>query len=221
MTRASARIATFTNHYPLVGPTFWIISLQYFITQIVVAAGWPWPYSWLNNTISDLGATACNPSVCSPYAAWMNASFIVLGCTMIAGSALIHQEFKKSRASALGFIFMGLAGFGTIMVGLFPVTTGGSLHTLGAALPFLIGNLGLVVLGLALDLPRNLKYYTLLSGLIALIALPLFYSHTYLGIGQGGMERIVAYPQTIWLIVFGLYMSENRFRERQGQPSGL
>lgn len=211
-------IKTFNDRYPLVGPVFWMTSVQYFITQIVVAHAWTSFYSLSRNPISDLGNTACGVYsgrlVCSPLHNWMNASFVVLGLTMIAGSLLIYHEFRKSRAGAVGFNFMALAGFGTILVGLFPENTVSALHALGAALPFFIGNVGLIVLGLALDIPRAFKYYTIFSGVIALIALVLFYTNIYLGIGQGGMERITAYPQTIWLIIFGIYMSSNHFRGR-------
>ena len=42
---------------------------------------------------------------------------------------------------------------------------------------------------------------------LALIALSLFASHMYLGLGAGTMERLAAYPETIWLIIFGTYMA--------------
>jgi hypothetical membrane protein len=210
------RIQTFRNRYPLIGPTFWVISIQYFITQLLVTATWPRQYSWANNAISDLGNTVCGfyseRYVCSPYHTWMNSSFIVLGATMVAGSLLIDDGFRKSVASRIGFAFMTLAGLGTILVGVFPENLPGGFHTLGAALPFAIGNVGLIILGLSLDLGPKLKAYTLLSGMIALAALPLFYTGHYLGLGLGGMERVVAYPQTIWLIVFGVYISRDRFR---------
>jgi hypothetical membrane protein len=213
------RIQTFHDRYPLVGPTFWLISLQYFITQIVVAAAWPRPYSWSHNAISDLGNTACgnfhDRYACSPLHNWMNASFIVLGATMIAGSLLIYQEFRKNRATAAGFSFMALAGLGTILVGLFPENAGHGLHRIGALLPFLLGNIALILFAAELNLPPRLRLYTLLSGIVALIAAPLLYTGHYLGLGLGGMERLVAYPQTIWLIVFGIYMSHNHFRRRR------
>lgn len=213
------RIQTFHDRYPLVGPTFWVISLQYFVTQLVVAAAWPRPYSWANNAISDLGNTACGiysgRYVCSPLHDWMSASFIVLGATMIAGSLLIYHEFRKSMASAVGFSFMALAGLGTILVGVFPENNGHGLHALGAALPFVVGNIALIIFAEALKLPPKLRVYTLLSGAVALAAAVLFYFKQYLGLGFGGMERVVAYPQTIWLIVFGAYMSRNHFRARR------
>jgi hypothetical membrane protein len=216
--RSSRKIQTFTDRYPLVGPAFWITSLQYFIAMSIVGMNWATHYSILQNTISDLGNTACgvysDRYVCSPLHAWMNASFILLGITMLIGSALIYHEFRKNAGSAIGFGFMALAGIGTILVGIFAENTISSLHEFGAALPFVIGNLALIILGLALDLPKSLRLYTLLSGVVSLTAFCLLITHAYLGIGIGGMERLVAHPQTIWLIVFGAYMSNNHFRRR-------
>jgi hypothetical membrane protein len=213
---AAKRIKVFTDKYPLIGPTFWIVSIQYFIIQIIVAAGWPVPYSFSLDAISDLGNTACGMYgpryVCSPYFTWMNVSFIVLGATMIAGSTLIYQEFRENKWNKIGFILMALAGFGTILVGVFPENTIAFFHFAGALLPFLLGNIALLIFAFSLGFGGKFKLYTLLSGIIALVALALFTTHTYLGLGLGGMERLVAHPQTIWLIAFGVYMSKDRFR---------
>lgn len=210
-------IATFTDHYPFVGPVFWIASIQYYLVQFYVSLAWPVHFSWLANTISDLGNTMCGyynqRYVCSPQHALMNSSFIALGITMIIGAVLIYREFKASIGTAVGFSFMALAGFGTILVGLFPENTIHNLHTLGATLPFFVGNLGLVILGLSLDIPKSLRLYTLLSGFVSLVGLALFISQQYLGLGIGGIERVTAYPQTIWIIVFGIYISKNHFLE--------
>lgn len=192
-------------------------SIQYFITMAVVGMAWATHYSILNNTISDLGNTACGVYsgryVCSPLHAWMNASFIILGLTMAIGSILIYHEFRRTLASAVGFGCMALAGIGTIVVGLFAENTLSSLHEFGAALPFVVGNLALIILGLALDMPKLLRFYTLASGFISLTAFGFFITHHYLGLGIGGMERLVANLQTIWLIVFGIYMSKSHFRD--------
>lgn len=206
-------IKTFTDRYPPVGPALWMLSLQYFIVQLVVAAAWKTHYSLLTNTISDLGNTACgiygSRPVCSPLHDTMNASFILLGITMYIGATLIYQGFKKTPGTALGFNFMALAGIGTVLVGLFPENTISALHILGAALPFFIGNVGMVILSLSLAIPKPLRYYTFVSGTISLIALVLLLTNHYLGLGIGGMERITAYPQTLWLITFGVYISRN------------
>lgn len=209
---------TFNDRYPFVGPAFWILSIQYYIVQIVAVMAWTVVYSIRFNTISDLANTACGVYagryVCSPLHGLMNASFISLGITMVLGSILIYREFKETVGSALGFGFMAIAGIGTLLVGLFPENTVVVLHVVGAALPFFIGNVGLVVLGRVLDIPKTLRYYTVSSGTISLIALVFFAMHIYFGLGIGGMERIVAYPQTMWLIVFGIYISSNHIRSR-------
>ncbi|MDQ3064878.1 MAG: DUF998 domain-containing protein [bacterium] len=212
----SRKINTFSNQHPFVGPITWILCVQFFVVQYIVASAWKIPHSWNSNTISDLGNTTCGAYgdrfVCSPMHSLMNSSFGILGISMAIGSALIYYGFKRTTKSYIGFSLMAVAGVGTWFVGVFPEDTIGILHTFGAALPFLFGNLSLIILGLELDMPRLLKFYTLFSGTIALIALVLFLSENYLIFAIGGMERIVAYPQTIWMIVFGVYISANRIR---------
>lgn len=209
------RIKTFTDRYPFVGPIMWMLSIQYFVVQIVVARAFLVQYSLANNTISDLGNTDCSlysgRYVCSPLHSLMNASFITLGLFMMLGSLLIYQEFRETRQSLVGFSFMFLAGLGTLLVGLFPENTISDLHTFGAFLPFFVGNVGITILGAALQIPRSLRIYSLATGVISLIALIFFFIDHYLGLGIGGMERIVAYPQTVWLIVFGIYISNNHY----------
>jgi hypothetical membrane protein len=124
---SSKKIKIFTEKYPSIGPLFWVISLQYFVVQILVGLMWPVPYSISKNAISDLGNTACgvygDNYVCSPYYSWMNVSFMLLGLTMIVGARLIYEEFNKTTFTKIGFTLMGLAGFGTILVGIFPENT--------------------------------------------------------------------------------------------------
>ena len=215
----SATINNFTKRYPFAGPISWMVSIQYFVIQVVVAQAWTVNYSLAQNTISDLGNTTCaiyaGRFVCSAKHGLMNASFVILGVTMVVGSILVYQKFKESKRTLVGFSFMAIAGIGTLIIGLFPENSVSSLHAVGAALPFLIGNLGLVILGLSLRIPRSLRYYTLLSGVISLLALVFFVTHNYLGLGQGGLERLVAYPQTIWLIVFGVYSSLNHANNKR------
>ncbi|HET8708649.1 MAG TPA: DUF998 domain-containing protein [Candidatus Saccharimonadales bacterium] len=217
--KAARVIAVFTDRFPLLGPLVWILSVQYFAAQISVAAAWPdsHHYSWAHNLISDLGNTACGPYagryVCSPQQGVMNASFVMLGVTMALGSLLIYQEFRRSRATLIGFSLMALAGFGTILVGAFPENTISQLHAIGAFLALGIGNIGLIVLALAIKQARqSFRVYTFLSGIVSLTAFVLFIAHAYLGLGPGTIERLASYPQTTWLILLGLYMSGTRLR---------
>lgn len=212
----SENIRTFTEKYPLLGPTVWLLCIHYFFIQYLVAQYWDPPFNIKVNPISDLGNTECGMYamryVCSPKHFFMNASFILLGAFMILGAALIYQGFKKTALSFIGFGLMGIAGFGAVIVGLFPENTIHFMHGLGAFLAFLLGNLGIVLLGFALDLPKSFKFFTIFVGVFSLTALALYGTQNYLIFGEGGMERLAAYPQTFWLIIFGVYISAHRYR---------
>jgi hypothetical membrane protein len=218
---AGTRIKSFTDRHEWIGPAIFMLSALYFVAQIAV--GWVWhpPYSLVNNTISDLGNSTCGRYggfyVCSPRHDLMNAAFILLGLAMFTGSLLIYQEFtereKRQRTAALvGFSAMGLGGLGAILVGVFPENSVSAMHITGAALAIGVGNLGILVLGLVLPLPESMRRYMLTFSTISLTALILFATGHYFGIGAGTMERIAAYPETIWLITFGMYISRNHYR---------
>lgn len=70
---------------------------------------------------------------------------------------------------------------------------------------FLAGNIGLVILAFALTAPVALRAYSFASGALALVALAIYASGHNAGLGEGGIERVVAYPQAVWLVVTGLY----------------
>jgi len=207
------RVNLFTARHALVGPVVWLTSIQFFIVQVVVASGWKTPlYSWQLNAISDLGAAGCglfddDRFVCSPLHNLMNISLILLGIAMVIGSALLYSKLRRSR---VGFSLMALAGIGAILVGIFPEDTVFWAHIAGQDLAFVLGNIALIVFGLTLRFPRWFRWYSIVSGVVALVALILFLSHNRFFLGLGGMERVVAYPLIIWLIVAGVYIAVRR-----------
>jgi hypothetical membrane protein len=196
--------------YPKLGPILYASSIQFFAVQIFVAMRWTPPYSLARDTISDLGNTACRTFnarfVCSPLHGLMNASFIVLGVAMTAGSVLISRQAARSHAATVGFAAMAISGIGVIIVGIFPENSVPAFHGLGAAISFTIGNAALIIMAAAPVMPTALRVYSLLSGALALLALVSYSSSHYLGLGEGGTERVVAYPQVVWLIVIGIFL---------------
>ena len=211
------------------GAAVWILAIQFFIAQFVVQSAWTTPFSLTKNYISDLGNTACGPYpsdssmyVCSPWHAWMNASFILLGLTILFGAVLIRGDFLPGRMLAAGLSLIGLAGPGLIAVGLFPENMNIAAHKIGAGGQFISGNLGLVVLGVAMLQARHwsvLAVYSIASGVVGLLATALFVSDLYLGVGIGGMERLAAYPLPLWLVVAGSYFVQNRHRLIAAPPN--
>jgi hypothetical membrane protein len=70
------------------------------------------------------------------------------------------------------------------------------------------GNIAMIVFGLALaQRPADRGALTVVSlalGALGLSATLLFVTGNFLGLGLGGMERVAAYPMTVWQIIAGL-----------------
>ena len=196
------------------GAIAWALAVQFFITQVVVATAWQRPFSLITDYISDLGNTACGgyPAgsahlVCSPWHVAMNASFITLGVTMIIGAILTRRAFPDGWVRSVAIVLFCLAGLGVIVVGIYPENTDNARHVLGAGLNFVAGNIAMIVFGLALaqhPTHRGLIAVSIGLGTLGLLATLLFASGHFLGIGLGGMERVAAYPMTVWQIVTGV-----------------
>lgn len=202
-----------TNRLVRVGAIIWMFAIQFFIAQAVVQSAWTTPFSLTQNFISDLGNTTCAPYpldstsyVCSPWHAWMNASFILLGLTVLFGSALLHSTFPRGWGRVIGLMLLAWAGIGIIAVGVYPENENIELHRIGAAGHFVLGNLGMAVLGVALWQAhgrRGWAAYSIASGVVGLVATALFITDHFLGLGIGGMERVAAYPLPLWLMFTG------------------
>jgi hypothetical protein len=72
-----------------------------------------------------------------------------------------------------------------------------------------LGNASLITLALSFRMPALLRLFTFLSGVMALLGLVVYASGHYLGLGEGGIERVVAYPQTVCLAVIGFYLTRS------------
>src|SRR4051812_15867005 len=144
------------------GAVIWILAVEFFVAQIVVQSAWVTPFSLTQNFISDLGNTTCGPYpidsdsyVCSPWHTLMNASFILLGLIILVGATLVRTAFPRGLSRMSGLLLLALGGAGIIAVGLFPEDVNISYHRLGAAGHFILGNLGMVALGVALGQARR------------------------------------------------------------------
>jgi hypothetical membrane protein len=168
---------------------------QFILSLTVAEALFP-DYSISGNHISDLGAD-CNPgcAIIQPSATIFDVSVFLLGLAGVAAGYLIFT----SRYRAVGILTM-LGSLGAMGVGVFPESTGG-LHVLVSFVAFFFT--GLAALSSYRVLRPPLSLLSAVLGAVTLMALVLYASGVYLGLGPGGMERMVAYPAVIWVIGVG------------------
>jgi hypothetical membrane protein len=161
-------------------------------------------YSVSQNYISDLGAT-CRNSVCAivqPTSTIFNSSVFLLGVLIVAGAYLVYRGLKAKIFTPL----LILSGIGAMGVGIFPETTG-VVHEIVSLIVFLFG--GLSAIASYTITKRPLNYFSIALGIFTLSALFLFMSGNYLGLGPGGMERLIAYPALLWGTSLGGYLMQS------------
>jgi len=149
-------------------------------------------YSVSGDYISDLG-------VQQPSSLVFNTSVTLLGIFILLGSYFILREFHSTLIS----VFLGLAGAGAIGVGVFPGTSG-VIHDIVSLMAFLFGGLSAIASWRLVKAPFN--YFSVVLGIVSLTALILFIAGIYLGLGPGGMERMIVYPVLVWVAGFGGYL---------------
>jgi hypothetical membrane protein len=191
----------------------------FILGMIITQAGYgPPTYSLTANYISDLGAVDCGPLaghggngiVCSPWHDVFNASIIIMGFLLLLAVILIRTGFPARSSRTVGLALLGLAGIGAMGVGFSPEDVNVTVHIISAAIAFVAGNLALIVLGFAMF--RDTRWdgyraYTMLSGLVGLVAFVLFYEKVYGPLGVGGMERLIVAPLLLWALVVGVHLA--------------
>ncbi|MHC1710345.1 MAG: DUF998 domain-containing protein [Methanomassiliicoccales archaeon] len=138
-----------------------------------------------------------------PSATIFNVAMIV-GGVMYSLTAIALRHAGLPRSVTVPAFLMGVGGVG---VGIFPVYTGVP-HYIFALMAFGGGAVTALMAGRTADSP--FKYISFFLGTISLISLVLFsivWSEGPFGpLGEGGMERWVAYANMVWAIGFGGYL---------------
>lgn len=184
----------------LSGLLMFLATSQFLIMLVISSSLYP-GYSISGNFISDLGAT-CREGVCrvfQPSSAIFNTSSILMGILLAAG-ALNMLRIPGDR------IFPALlltAGLGAAGVGVFPESAG-ILHTISALIAFLFG--GLAILASYRILGGWARIAAPAMGALALASLALFITGAHLGLGPGGIERILAYSELLPGCMIGGYL---------------
>ncbi len=152
-------------------------------------------YDPAQQVISALGVGPTNAQVV------FIAALLIFGAMALVSSWMLRERLRgKSRI----WIFFGLSGVGAIGVGLFNMDDFSIVHAVFALLAFVFGNLASILSSKLVRAPLSWIFVAL--GLIGLGALVLFASDIDLGIGRGGMERLIFYPAMFWTLGFGAYL---------------
>jgi hypothetical membrane protein len=182
-------------------------AVQFSIGLILAEIYYP-SYNVSTNAVSDLGAN-CSTTSCQifqPASTIFNSSVFILGLFVIVGALFLQRAFHWKPAT----IMIALAGVGALGVGLFPETAG-IWHSIFTLIVFLFAGLSAVVT--ARFQKKPMSYFSIILGLLTLASLVLYVGGNYLGLGQGGMERMVVYPVLLATIAFGghlMAMDETR-----------
>jgi hypothetical membrane protein len=173
------------RNFRFAGIALFIGVAQFFLFMLLAELMYP-HYSVSTNFISDLGVG--------------KTAFIFNTTIEVMGIALIISGILLRKFSPALLVVLILAGIGAIGVGLFPENTGRP-HFLFSFLAFLMGS---IVPYFILYKIRNFMSLIWASlGTLALIFLIFYAKGVHLGLGAGGMERMIVYPELLWGLGFG------------------
>jgi hypothetical membrane protein len=187
----------------ITGVLFLAASAQFILGLVVAEASYS-GYSVANNYISDLGV--------GPSSVVFNSSAFLFGLLLVIGAYFLPRtvDFK-----GLTFLLI-LMAIGAMGVGIFTSAFSTLIHGVVSLMAFGFGGLSAIASFKVSKLP--LSGISVILGLMTLGALALFAvglvttgslttskppaSEFFLGIGPGGMERMIVYPALIWLTLF-------------------
>lgn len=208
---ASNRFPAVTNRWVLYGGLCWTMSVVFFAGQAIVQGASTRPFSLTTNLISDLGNTACGPTVCSPLHTLMNAIFILVGLLHWAGAVMIRSAWPQPRLRMPATVLVSLAGWGLAYAGVFPENVAPVNHAFGALLGLACLNLGMLVVGVAL-VPASKVFggLALGAGIVGGLSLLLFLTHAFPLTGL--IERIADYPGAATIVLLGTVVTLRSLR---------
>jgi len=208
------------------GAIAWLSSLQCFFVQWWVASNWPKPYNPGLNFISDLGNTVCgimpgtlqykSRYVCSPEHHWMNVSFLLLGITTSIGALLLRSRLLPGPLGLISTALFVTSGIGIAMVGLNPENLQQIKHIVGAYLNAYGASFAIILTGVCLiknAVHQKVGLLSFWAGIVFLILNILYTIAFYhkipifsLGLGAGGMEKLINYSIFLWVTLIGFYI---------------
>ena len=200
------------------GATFAAAAAVFLLAEFVAAAAWTDPpYSYTYHYISDLGVhgplEALGQYMYSPLAWVMNTGFLLFGCTVFAGVAMLNglRGLRRWVVLAMGT----LVGAGGVVLAFVPgdgeADRQGTVdyHSLGAMAAIVGGNVLIIVLGRMhrhLGVARKPGKAMVVLGAFGLVSMVAFLAVAGSGANVlvGLVERCAVYPILAGLICAGV-----------------
>lgn len=171
---------------------------------VTAEALYPAPYSTHRNTVSDLAAMRPHNLVREPSAAIFNTTMIVTGLMLIVAAYCLHRALRQWTVT----VPAALMAAGILGVGIFPGTHM-TAHQWLAMLAFTAASVTVLLSCTVLRGP--LRYLSAVLGVVALASLvvAVFFLDwaPAASLGEGGLERLIAYPVVLWMVSFGAWLA--------------
>ena len=179
-----------------VAGALFFIAVTQFVLGLIVSEALYSGYSISDNYISDLGV--------GPSSMIFNSSVFLMGLLLIIGAYFLQRAFDFKILTVL----LVLTAIGAMGIGIFTEDFG-TIHSVVSLIAFLFGGLSAIFSVICsyvhkfklLEMPFSV--IAVILGLMSLGALVLFMAGMALGLGVGGMERMIVYPLLMWGAGFG------------------
>ena len=211
--RSAKAAPSSTLYQKIAGVLLSIAGVAILMGIITGEALYPAPYNTAKNTISDLGGTMPSEGgvVLQPSATIFVATMLVTGVMIIIGAYFVHRSFERWAAT----IPLALLGIGVLGVGVFPGYVP-VVHPIFALIAFVSGGVAAVMAYKVTTSP--FRYISIALGVITLVSviLAFFFLEAWAFVatlGEGGIERWIAYPVVLWLVMSGGYLMGRSNRE--------
>lgn len=197
------------NQYQRYAGALLAIGAAQFLVMLMLLESIAPGYSMNDNAISDLGTIPETET-------WFTITLFAIGVTnLMAG-----WFFLRSMGDKVLFIVFLLGSIGAMGAALIPLDNPSDMHGLFALMAFLFMNVEAVLVGLKLS--GALKVISILAGLTGLVfmVMMIFVDSGSIdvsgSIGHGGVERMIAYPVLIWMVLIGGYLQAGTLRGAKG-----
>lgn len=175
------------------------VAVTQFVLGLIVSEALYSGYSISDNYISDLGV--------GPSSMIFNSSVFLMGLLLIIGAYFLQRAFDFKMLT----VMLVLTAIGAMGVGIF-TEDAGTIHSIVSLIAFLFSGLSAIFAVICsyvhefklMKMPFSI--IAVILGLTTLVGLVLFVGKIYLGLGAGGMERMIVYPVLMWGAGFGGYL---------------